>query len=126
MTQNVFEDNQGRKWSCRVTWAAIRRSANAGVDLSKVEEHLGEFYRGSASLVDALWAVCGIGMTDMTRDDFETAIDKTVIDSAREALIAGVEDFFPESRAELIRAGVAEVEKQLADIRNQLRKPSTE
>ena len=94
--------------------------------MSKVEEFLGDWYRGSASLVDALWAVCGIGVTDITRDDFENAIDATVIDQAREALIESIKDFFPPSRSELIAAAVAEVEAALASLLSQLAKLSTE
>ena len=120
-----FTDNNGRQWVCRVTWAAIRRSQAAGVDLAMVEQHLGDFYRCGQSLMDALWAVCGPG-ANCSQEQFEEAICGETLEAAREALLAGVVDFFPKSRAKLITAAVAEVREQLANLESQLPKPSTE
>ena len=120
-----FTDTTGRLWHCRVTWAAIRRSQSAGVDLSRIEEHLGDFYRCGQSLMDALWAVCGVG-SHISQDDFELAIEGETLEQARDALLAGVVAFFPKSRAALIRAAIDEVRGQLAELESTLPKPSTE
>ena len=122
-----FSDGSGVCWNCRVTWAAIRRSAAAGVDLSKIEEHLGDFHRCAPSLVDAVWAVCcddakGLGVD---RDEFEQRLTGDTLEDAREALISGIENFFPKARGKLIRAAADEVAGQIAALVAQLPKSST-
>lgn len=117
-----FSDGVGVTWNCRVTWAAIRRSAAAGVDLSKIEDHLADFHRCSPALVDAVWAVCSMDAKslDIDRDNFENRLSGEVLEAARVALIAGVEDFFPPGRARLIRAAENEVATQMRALLDQL------
>jgi len=117
-----FSDDSGVSWNCRVTWAAIRRSAAAGVDLSKIEEYLGDFYRCSPLLVDAVWAVCcddayGLGVE---RPEFERRLTGDTLEAAREALISGIENFFPKGRGKLIRAAANEVAEQVAALVEQV------
>jgi hypothetical protein len=117
----LFKDAAGREWFCRVDWAAIRRSEAAGVDLSSIEEHLGAFHRGSIKLVDALWAVLqpAAETKGVTLEQFELGIRGTVLDTSREALLAGVSDFFPPLRSRLMRAANAEVTAEIQSLVSQ-------
>jgi hypothetical protein len=86
--------------------------------LSLVEEHLGDFCRGSIKLIDALWAVVGPDATtqQVTREQFEDALTGQHMDEARGALLEGLRDFFPSQRAELIAKAAAEVQGQMAQL----------
>lgn len=110
-----FTDSQGSQWYCRITWAAMRRSTAAGVDLSLVEEHLGDFHRGSPKLIDALWAVLSPQAEEakITREHFEDRMTGAVLEQAKDALLGGLEDFFPPSRGALIAAAEKEVKQQM-------------
>lgn len=116
----TFDDAAGRTWSCRVDWAAMRRSKAAGVDLSKYEEHLEAFYMLGPELIDALWAVVSPqgknpGMVE-TLVQFEQSLTGEHLERARDALAAGVCEFYPESRAAHIKAAVQAVEEQVQKI----------
>lgn len=129
MTEKLFfEDIAGRGWCCRVDWSAMQRSQAAGVDLSRAEEYLGDFYRGSALLINALWAVVGPEATKVgvTREMFEQGIRGETIEAAREALLAGLEDFFPKSRGELMRVAADEVAAEIRALVEASRKRSIE
>jgi len=126
---SAFIDGTGSRWNCRVTWAAIRRSQAAGVDLTKVEEYLGDFYRCSPNLIDALWSVLEPACKEQgirTLAEFEERVSGEVLEGARDALLEGLRDFFPKGRAILIQAAANDVEKQLRALYVQLPKQSTE
>jgi len=126
---SAFPDNLGVMWTCRVTWAAIRRSQAAGVDLALVENHLGEFYQCSPKLIDALWSVLEPACKEQgirTLAEFEERVSGEVLEGARDALLEGLRDFFPKGRAILIEAAANDVEKQLRALYVQLPKLSTE
>lgn len=125
MNSNSFTDSKTRVWTCRITWAALRRSTAAGVDLSIVEDHLGDFYRGSPKMLDALWAVLSedANTQNVDRDDFENSITGDTIESARDALLQGLKDFFPSQRAALIAAAAEDVKTQIEKLISP--KPST-
>jgi hypothetical protein len=125
---SAFVDGTGLRWDCRVTWAAIRRSQAAGVDLTKVEEYLGDFYRCSPSLIDAIWSVVepAAKAAGVTLEAFELRVGGENLEAARAALLAGLQNFFPKGRAVLIAAAVQSVEDQFEQIREQLPKQSTE
>lgn len=126
--RKVFADAAGRRWFCGVDWAAMRRAKAVGIDLSRCEEHLGDFARGSTALVDALWAVVALRATEeqVTKEMFEAGLTGEAMERGRVALLEGVEDFFPSGRAELIRAAATEVDAEIQSLRDQLRKPSIE
>lgn len=111
----TFADASGRTWTPRVTWAAIRRSVALGVDLSLVEDHLGDFHRGSVKLVDALWAVLSpdAELQKVSREEFEQQITGETLGEALDALLAGLRDFFPSQRSQLIERADADVKNQL-------------
>ncbi len=123
-----FEDEKGRSWNCRIDWAAMRRAKGAGVDLSKVEEHLGDFYRGSVSLIDALWAVVAkqAETAKLSLADFEAGMTGDAISRGTEALVEGLRNFFPPSRSKLIAAANDEVKDGMAELHERFVKPSTE
>lgn len=112
----TFTDANGRVWTLRLDWAAMRRSKSAGVDLSKIEEVLADFYRCGTELAEAVWACVDLRGQVANRDDFEAALTGPVMDAARDALIEAVKDFFPESRREFITAAQADVVSQFAQV----------
>lgn len=123
-----FKDAAGREWFCRVDWSAIRRSAAGGVDLSMLESHLGDFYRGSILLVDALWAVLGpeADKQNIDRETFEAGMVGEAMVRGREALLAGCTDFFPSQRAKLMHAANAEIVAEIRGLLSLSQKQSTE
>lgn len=128
MKPAFFTDCSGQRWDMRVDWAAMRRSAAAGVDLSKVEEYLGDFYRGSVSLVDAVWAVISPEAERMRvdRETFERRVSGEVLEQMIEALRGGLTNFFPSRRGELIELADAEIRRELTDLLIRFAKPSTD
>lgn len=96
----------------------MRRAVAAGVDLSNAEQQLGDWFRGSVSLVDALWAVIEpqAKSLDVDRDTFERNCCGDTLDEALEALIAGIVDFFPSQRGRLLTAAAAEIKREIAEL----------
>lgn len=113
-----FTDASGQEWPLNVDWGAMRRSREAGVDLSMFEELLGDFYRGSDKLVAALWAVVEpwARSRELSRDAFEDGVRGEVITAAREALIQSVAAFLPSDRAAMILLASQDVQNQLAEL----------
>lgn len=122
-----FKDALNREWFCRVDWAAMRRSVAADCDLSQIEGDIGDFHRGSVKLIDALWAVLSpeAAKVGVTLDQFEAGMFGEAIERGREALLAGVADFFPKARGLLIGQASQEVAAEIQALRDRLRKPST-
>ncbi len=102
----------------RVDWGAIRRSREAGVDLSMIEEMLGDFYRGSDRLITALWAVLSptAKSEGIDKDTFESSVSGEAIAAARDALIESVAAFFPSDRRAMITVANSEVAHQIATL----------
>lgn len=128
ITSMQFTDADGRQWGVRVDWKAMKRSRLAGVDLSMVEEMLGDFYRGSDKFIDALWAVISpeAAALKIDRDEFEGAIRGDAMQAARDALLEAVIGFFPSDRALMIQEANDQVREQMAELLSGLRKSSTE
>ena len=89
---------------------------------------MADFYRGSHKLVDALEAILReqIEAAKLTRAEFEQRIAGEVMERAVAALVAGLVDFFPPTRASLITAANDEITRELADLRKRFVKSSTE
>ena len=100
-----FEDKEGTVWPMRVDWAAIRRSRAANCDLCD-ELILEQIIRGGSVLIDALWAVLEpiAGQAKIAQTVFESRIRGEVWDQARDALMEGLEDFFPPQKVEILKA----------------------
>lgn len=112
----AFVDATGRSWSLRLDWAAMRRAKAAGVDLSKIEEVIPDLYRCGTELAEAVWACLDMRGQAVNRDDFEGALTGPAMDAARDALLAAVSDFFPESRRQFIEAARTDVVDQFSKL----------
>jgi hypothetical protein len=126
-----FTDAAGHEWPVIIKWAGMRRAANAGVDLSKVELYLGDWFRGSHTLVDALYAVlhdqCAARKpAPLSKEEFEDAITGLVVPAAAQALVVALQNFFPPERAELLAEALEETKQEFAGLRDRLKKLSTE
>lgn len=123
----IFTDATGRVWSGRVDWGAMRRSREAGVDLSTIEELLGDFYRGSDKLITALWAVMEptARAEQCSREVFEGAVTGDVIAVARDALIDSVAAFFPSDRRAIITVTNHDVSQEFAALVSKSQKQSS-
>ncbi len=110
-----FTDNLGRTWTLVVNVATIKRvRALCGVDLNSIVEvedgkpsaKLLERLSGDpVLLVDVLYAVCKpecdrLGVSD---EDFGAAMTGDSIESATQALLDEVIDFFPETKRRAFR-----------------------
>lgn len=122
----TFTDNTGHVWSLVIDWGAMRRSAAAGVDLSEVEVHLADFYRGSHLLVNALWSILREQCQSirLTQEGFEARVTGAAVPAAADALIEALKRFFYQERAELLELAVAEVRKDFRELPDRLRKQS--
>ena len=128
-----FTDENGRAWTLRLDWAAMRRAKAAGVDLSQIESIIHLLHAGGVELIDALWACLDLNGGPVNRDEFERAVTGDTIGYARMALIEAVKDFFPAARAEAIDAADRVISRQVIEQAEQLQaaltpwnKPSTE
>ena len=116
----TFTDNQSREWNCRINYAGMRSLADAGLPLKEIEVHLQELLCGDVVLFDWLWAILKDQAEEMgvSREEFNCEIFE-VSGKALKAFIEAVENFFQNlnpSRARVFRAGIDEVEKEMASI----------
>ena len=102
-----------RTYTIRIDWAAMKRAKAAGVDLSLTEELLGDFFRGSPLLAEALWAICKPQAGGLTQEQFEAPRRGQVLADAIDALVAGLVDFFPQQRGKAREAAVRQVKEQI-------------
>jgi hypothetical protein len=112
-----FTDANGREWALRVDTAAIRRARAGGVDLSNPEKHLEALFTDHLTLCDCLWSCVAKTAQDagISQEEFESRIRGEVIESARDALLAAVIDFFHGQRKELLEATIQATRKELHD-----------
>jgi hypothetical protein len=113
-----FVDKKNREWILEVNVAAMRRAKAAGVDLSMPVNQLREFLMDDVFIADALWAIVSLNAKErgITQEQFDEAFNGSTFETAREALFAGLEEYYdPKSqRAAMFRAAVAEVKAEMA------------
>ena len=102
----VFKDANGGEWSVSVNVGTVKRLRAIGCDIM-AEDGNGIMSLSSdpVMLGDALWCVCKdqAAAKCITEDSFFSAIGGDSIESATEALIGAVIDFFPSARRNLMK-----------------------
>lgn len=113
----VFEDEQGRTWDARITYAGMRRLSDAGLPLVEVEQHLQALLCGGIELYDWLWALMQEQAKEhgLTREGFIEAMFECS-GRALSAFLEGITNFFQRlnpARARVFTAAVAEAASQM-------------
>lgn len=107
-TENKFCDGDGRTWVLRVDYAAMKRVRSIlGIDLPKVATdpaQLGELLGNPLDLIDVIWCVVEPRARELqvTDEQFGGSLAGDVILKARDALLAGLLDFFPQPQRGLL------------------------
>lgn len=130
-----FKDNKGAEWRIpRLTLGAIKViEAATGINIYRLAEKKGEllgmvfdpFQFGAV-----LWCLCEeqAKTRNVSPDDFAFLFDATAMESAGEAFLEAITDFFP--RAKVSQGMRANLRKSLANVDDALlsawSKPSTE
>lgn len=108
----TFVDAENRSWSIAIdapTIKRVRAEAN-GIDLMNVDGPLLEkIGTDPVLLVDLIWAVCrpqaeALSVTD---EQFGRALVGDALERAADALMGGIEDFFPHGRRKVWAAAMA-------------------
>ena len=109
-----FTDTKGRAWNLAVTYASVRRVRElVGVDLLKLDEKLFEQLADPIKLVDVLFALCRpqAEALKVTDEDFGESLCGDPIETASDALMGAVGDFFPSRRKSLLQKMAGTVKK---------------
>lgn len=105
----TFTTTDGTEWRVTVNVLTIKRVLeDTGLkltDLFSTESKISEFFSDDVKFCEVLWSVVRpeAEKAGKTLDDFFSAIDGTVIESAVEALLSELVDFFQEPRRGLLR-----------------------
>lgn len=119
----TFRDNAGRVWTVSITVYAVKRvRAFLNLDLygliDEKFEGLSKLLADPVSLVDVLYVLCRdeadkLGISD---EDFGRAMAGDAIESATEAFIGELIDFFPDARTREALRKVIEASKRVRGI----------
>ena len=107
-----FTDTKNRAWNLAVTYASVRRVRElVGVDLLKLDDKLFEQLGDPIKLVDVLYVLCKpqAEALKVTDEEFGESLAGDVLETASDALMGAVGDFFPSRRKALLEklAGTA-------------------
>ena len=110
-----FTDKLQREWELTINVAAMRRAKRNDIDLSMPVSQLMSFVMDDVFLTDALWAIVETDAKakGITLEQFEQGLDGKVIAAAREALWEALYGYFSVPKAEMLRAAVASVAKEI-------------
>jgi len=112
-----FTDDKGRVWRVAIDVGAAKRvKARTDADLLKAIEDGGllrQLGEDPVLLVDVLYALClpQAERDGIDEDAFVEGLVGDAIESAADALVEGLVDFFPQRRAALLRAIFAKTER---------------
>jgi hypothetical protein len=105
----TFRTNDGREWKLAVNVGSIKRCLeDTGLrltDLFASDAKVSEFFSDDIKFAEVLWSLVRLQAEAAGNgfDEFLSAIDGTVIESAAEALLSAVVDFSQEPRRTLLR-----------------------
>lgn len=119
---SVFSTTDGRKWTVAVNLGAVKRVREAtGVDVLALvsdQRAISEAFSDNIRLAEVIASVIKpeLAAAGVTDDQFFSVIDGAVIESATEALLAEVANFFQEPRRTIL---VKAMEKVQAAVKEQ-------
>lgn len=128
-----FTDAKGTAWNIRIDVNTLRRVRDATqVDLMRIlePEFLTELGGDPITLVSVLWAIVEpqANSAHISPETFGESLTGDAIDEAASALIEGIADFFPSSRAKILRKIKAKADQMIdeatAKILTELDKPA--
>lgn len=112
---STFKTTDGRQWTVAVNVGTVKRVREAtGVDILALvsdQRAISEAFSDNIRLAEIMAAVIKPELTaaGVTDDQFFSAIDGTVIESATEALLAEVANFFQEPRRTILLKAMEKV-----------------
>ena len=111
----TFKDANGKEWIVALDGPTIREVRKAvGVDLAATDGRAADqLYNDPVVLVDSLWIVCRsqANAAGITGEQFGRALVGDPIDSATDALIEAINDFFPKRRREAMKTLTARMKE---------------
>lgn len=120
----LFIDNKGREWILEIHIAAVKRARDIlGVNIYKLVDDglkgLGDLLSDPIQLVDLIFVLCKDqadrqGVTDY---DFGSGLYGDAIESARNAFLEELTDFFPDPR---VRNGILNVIRAATTVRDRV------
>lgn len=115
--KKCFKDLAGREWNLNINIGAMRRAKTQNIDLSMPVNQLREFVMDDVFMVDAIWAVIqpDADAKGISKEQFESAIDGKAIESARDALWVALEEYYPDPKAQMLRAALNSVAAETAN-----------
>lgn len=119
---SVFSTTDGRKWTVAVNLGTVKRVREAtGVDVLALvsdQRAISEAFSDNIRLAEVIASVIKpeLAAAGVTDDQFFSVIDGAVIESATEALLAEVANFFQEPRRTIL---VKAMEKVQAAVKEQ-------
>lgn len=125
MAAHQFKDSEGRTWDIVTDLGAARRLRRAGhdiIDFESAGEKIPTFYVDEIDMGEALYAICQPQAMDnaVSEDEFLSSIDGDVTESAREALMAALPDFFSGRKRDIVSGLIARLGPQLEAQANQV------
>lgn len=132
MAVHQFTDAKGRAWTITADLAAARRLRRAGHDIIGFEsagEQIPLLFTDELEMGEALYAIVlpQAEAKDIGEDDFLEQITGEVTESAREALMAALPDFFSGQKKDVVRKLVsnlgAEMGRQMTQVLENIDSP---
>lgn len=117
-----FTDKLNREWQLTINVAAMRRAKSKNIDLSMPVSQLQSFVMDDVFLTDALFAVVELEAKakGITLEQFELGLNGRTLCSAREALWESLYEYFDVPKAEMLRAAIESVAKEMETAKNSL------
>lgn len=122
-----FTDSVGRTWVCDVDVSALRRCrSRLGVDLATAAtdpQKIGPIIEDPVALADVLYCVLEPKLTaqGVSDDAFGAALAGEIIIAARDALLAGLIDFFPQPQRDVLALAIGKARQIEETILGRLR-----
>ena len=113
-----FKDKNGKAWSLAITVSTVKRVKElAKFDILAMAENESQslvmLYQDPMTLVDVMYAVCKpqADLANITDEQFGELFDGDSLESATEALVQGILDFFPPRRRLLLEKAVVKLKE---------------
>jgi len=118
----LFKDVNGKEYSVAVNVLAVKKLRAIGCDIMAADgSGIQQLANDPVLLLDALYTLCGSQVT-VTQDEWLEAFSGDTIETATNAMVEAIIDFFPQSRRAVLQKGMAksrELEKQILALAEQ-------
>jgi hypothetical protein len=103
---HAFRDAEGREWSVSVNVLTVKKLRSLGCDIMAEDGGgINSLASDPVALGESLWAICSDQATKrgVTESMFFESIGGEALESATDAMIGAIIDFFPSARKRLLQ-----------------------